>query len=106
MEYATVDVAAKKLYELSATCAPWPAWETLTSEEKAPYRKRARVVAASSPAPIVLEVRQVLQRPRVGLKLEIFADVTEESLEEAVQEFRKFIQARAKEWRGAHEEKL
>jgi hypothetical protein len=98
------DIAARRLYAASADVAPWPPWEGLSEPIKERYRYRAQVVAACTPAPVVVRLKHVPPFPHTGIELHIYADATKAGIDEAVEQFRRYITDLAEQWSFKHEE--
>ena len=78
-------------------------WEDLTDAERLKYGHAAMRVAASAPAPIVVSCQHIMPFPHSGMGKHIYADVTKESIDKAVEEFRMFLTNLADDWRRDNE---
>jgi hypothetical protein len=97
------DLAARKLYETVSADSDHVTWLNLRPGAKENYRRAAMLIAASTPAPLVIHCTSVVIAPyAVDIHKHIYADVTNESIEEAVEEFRKFLKEEAESWKARY----
>jgi hypothetical protein len=100
------EVAVRKLYKLispSITDYADVEWEDLPIETKQLLWKAATVAGAATPAPIVVSCQHIMPFPHSGMGKHIYADVTKESIDKAVEEFRMFLTNLADDWKRNNE---